>query len=353
MTVSTTYPGLALSDSEIAGIVQRFTSMRGTAAVTAVAIALRETGGTGLTNLVNDTNSNGTIDRGIVQWNASAHPDISDAEAFDPVEAFRLMDAKSSGGSNFGAWALGPNSYTDDRLPALQQSAYWRRAQVAVSNPRDPTARVAAYRFASGASGTGASSGNDHDAAALARWDRNNDGKLDGTDRRRDLEGKVSTAGKAAIHDVIEDRWKSTPPRAGWYDAAMTAGRAHPASGGDPAREAWMLSLVLLARGGILDYDSGATGAVISTGGLANTPGAIGGAVAGLPGAALDAAGNVLGAITPSWAEPLGRFLGALTNVSFWRAVGVGALGLGLVLVAILVANRDSIAKGVAGAAVL
>lgn len=58
-------------------------------------------------------------------------------------------------------------------------------------------------------------------------------------------------------------------------------------------------------------------------------------------GAVLDAVGNVI-----PWANGLATLLAAITSGAWWRRIGVGALGAGLVVVAIAVANRGILTRG-------
>lgn len=71
----------------------------------ATAIVMRES--SGVTNARN-TNADGSIDRGLWQWNNRAHPDITDADADNPEKATALAYAKSAHWTNFGPWLLGP-----------------------------------------------------------------------------------------------------------------------------------------------------------------------------------------------------------------------------------------------------
>src|SRR4051812_45562916 len=62
-------------------------------------------------------NSDGSIDRGIWQINDKAHPDISDADAYDPVKATawarKLYETR---GNTFNAWtAYNNGAYKDSR----------------------------------------------------------------------------------------------------------------------------------------------------------------------------------------------------------------------------------------------
>lgn len=54
----------------------------------------------------------------------------------------------------------------------------------------------------------------------------------------------------------------------------------------------------------------------------------------------IGAASNVL-----SWTEGLAKLLGALTSAAFWRRVGIGALGLALIVAALVWLGRDTLAS--------
>lgn len=70
---------------------------------TAVAVALQESGGwTQATNV----NPDGSIDRGLWQINSKAHPEVTEAQAFDPVWATAYAYQVYQGRSyTFNAWA--------------------------------------------------------------------------------------------------------------------------------------------------------------------------------------------------------------------------------------------------------
>ena len=92
-----------LSDFEIAeaALSAGFT-LNGTA--TAVAVALAESGGR--PDVVNTAgNHPASRDRGLWQINDYYHPEVSDAEAFNPVLAAREAYRISNGGTNWHPWA--------------------------------------------------------------------------------------------------------------------------------------------------------------------------------------------------------------------------------------------------------
>lgn len=45
------------------------------------------------------------VDRGIVQINSYYHPEVSNAQAFDPMQAFKAAYNISAGGTNFTPWS--------------------------------------------------------------------------------------------------------------------------------------------------------------------------------------------------------------------------------------------------------
>lgn len=64
------------------------------------------------------------------------------------------------------------------------------------------------------------------------------------------------------------------------------------------------------------------------------------------PGAALDAAGQII----PDVLDPLaavGAFLGTISDPAWWRRIGVGAAGVALIIVALVLLSRDLISKNV------
>lgn len=99
-------------------------------AVMGIAIIMKESGGN--TNARNH-NSNGSIDRGIWQWNNRAHPDISDACAFDPVCATQKALSISGNGSNWGPW--NPPSYKNGTPAAAVPFIPMAKAAVLAAGP--------------------------------------------------------------------------------------------------------------------------------------------------------------------------------------------------------------------------
>lgn len=67
-----------------------------------VAIAQAESG---LNTQATNTNSDGSVDRGILQINDRAHPEVSSTCAFDPACSFQQGYRISSNGTNFNPWS--------------------------------------------------------------------------------------------------------------------------------------------------------------------------------------------------------------------------------------------------------
>lgn len=80
---------------------------KGQALTKAVAVALAESGGNPQAVNVN-SDSTRSRDRGLWQINSRWHPEVSDAQAFNPVECARAAYRISSGGRNWQPWATWP-----------------------------------------------------------------------------------------------------------------------------------------------------------------------------------------------------------------------------------------------------
>src|SRR5687767_3846680 len=78
----------------------------GQALNTIVAIAQAESG---LNTAIQGRNTDGSIDRGILQINSRWHPEVSDGCAYDPACAFRSGWRISSSGTNFTPWVAYTN----------------------------------------------------------------------------------------------------------------------------------------------------------------------------------------------------------------------------------------------------
>ena len=92
-----------LNDFEIAEIAVDVGFAR-THARTAVAVALAESGGR--TDVVNEAgNVPPSRDRGLWQINSYWHPEVSDREAFDPVQCGRAAYRISKSGADWHPWA--------------------------------------------------------------------------------------------------------------------------------------------------------------------------------------------------------------------------------------------------------
>lgn len=97
-----------LSPAQIAGHAYA-AGFRGKALVNAVAVALAESGGRTDAVGVNSDRWH-SRDRGLWQINSHWHPEVSDAEAFNPASAARAAYRISSGGGSWSPWATWPVS---------------------------------------------------------------------------------------------------------------------------------------------------------------------------------------------------------------------------------------------------
>jgi hypothetical protein len=108
-----------LTDAQIATYA-RAAGFRGIALVTAVTVALAESGG--ITNNRN-TNRGGSVDRGLMQINDRAWPDISTATADDPAKAMAAAWMISHHGTNWSPWCTWNNRSKNPRWGDLTARA--------------------------------------------------------------------------------------------------------------------------------------------------------------------------------------------------------------------------------------
>jgi hypothetical protein len=119
--MATTAAGTQLSALQIAQVA-RGAGFTGSGLVTAVALALEESGGwSGIVNVNSDKYR--SRDRGLWQINDHWHPDVSDADAFSPTAAARAAYAISAGGTSWGAWTAVANGRTAKFTPQAQAAA--------------------------------------------------------------------------------------------------------------------------------------------------------------------------------------------------------------------------------------
>jgi hypothetical protein len=142
MSTAPGVPGITLSRPELAHLAINFAKLTGDDAATLVAIAHAES--RGVTNAYRPASKNpsGGDDRGVLQWNSKAHPDISDADAYNPVRAFAIAGTKiaAAGGgiAGMGAWNVGPKAYSGRERGDLDLTA----ARNAVASPVNPLQRI-------------------------------------------------------------------------------------------------------------------------------------------------------------------------------------------------------------------
>jgi len=102
--------GVLFSAVEIARVAYE-ANFRGVALIHAIAVALAESSGyTGARNVnpATETNPQATTDRGLWQINDYWHPEVTDAQADDPLEAARAAFRISGGGTDWSQWTTWP-----------------------------------------------------------------------------------------------------------------------------------------------------------------------------------------------------------------------------------------------------
>lgn len=96
---------MILSAAQIVQVAQQ-AGFSGQGLVNAVAVALAESGGDpGQTY----TDAPGSVDRGLWQINSFYHPEVTDAQAFDPAQAAVAAYRISAGGTDWTPWATWTN----------------------------------------------------------------------------------------------------------------------------------------------------------------------------------------------------------------------------------------------------
>lgn len=116
---------------------------RGDALETAVAVSGAETGGTynpTLDSAPNHTSGpdNGSVDRGLWQFNSYWHAEVSDSDAHDPDASARAAYRISRGGSSWTAWSTYNSGAYKAYLPAARAAVAALGAPDAGSNARTP-----------------------------------------------------------------------------------------------------------------------------------------------------------------------------------------------------------------------
>jgi hypothetical protein len=93
-------------------------------------------------------NTDGSIDRGIWQINDKAHPDVSDATAFDPVLSTRAALSISKGGTDYGPWSTFTNgaykAHLEAAKVALDGAAKMRALQSQLADAKKELAKAQA-----------------------------------------------------------------------------------------------------------------------------------------------------------------------------------------------------------------
>jgi hypothetical protein len=118
-----------LSAAQIANVAYR-AGFRGDGLVNAVAVALAESSGD---TTAKHTNSDGSVDRGLWQFNSRWHPEVSAAAATNPDSAAAAAFRVSKGGTDWHEWATWP-------VAAAAQSGRARLAVAQVGKGQGVTA---------------------------------------------------------------------------------------------------------------------------------------------------------------------------------------------------------------------
>lgn len=110
--------GDQLSAAQLATLAKD-TGFTGDGLVNAVAVALAESSGYTKALLVNE---NCTRDRGLWQINDYWHPEVSEQQAFDPVQNAKAAYDISSQGTDWDQWSTWENGAYKDYLPDAEQA---------------------------------------------------------------------------------------------------------------------------------------------------------------------------------------------------------------------------------------
>lgn len=105
---------------DLVGLLAHAGFSSGASQATALSVIAAESGRDPAARHVND---DGSVDRGLWQINNRAHPDVTDAQAYDPVEATKAAFRISSGGTRFAPWAAFTNG---------AYKPHWEAAKVAL-----------------------------------------------------------------------------------------------------------------------------------------------------------------------------------------------------------------------------
>jgi len=153
MGTNPNYPAVTLTRNEIAWIVLNDAKAPADLAWIAVAVIWRESRGVSNAFRPESQNPRGGDDRGIVQWNSKAWPNISDDVAYNPRAAIVQMlyvvrtgesgvPDNATGKDRFKHWNVGRYHYGDDE--AVISAADEAAAKAAIANPISPVAKLEA-----------------------------------------------------------------------------------------------------------------------------------------------------------------------------------------------------------------
>lgn len=97
-------------------------------------------------------NTDGSTDRGLWQINDKAHPDVSDATAYDPVLSTHAALSISKDGSDYGPWSTftggAYKAHLEAARVALDGAAKLRKIQAQLADANTATAKAQAAAIA-------------------------------------------------------------------------------------------------------------------------------------------------------------------------------------------------------------
>lgn len=121
MASASVQAGTQLSALQIAQLA-RGAGFTGSGLVTAIAVALEESGGWTRATFTNSDQWR-SVDRGLWQFNNHWHPEISDDDAFTPAAAARHAYRVSAGGADWSQWSAVKSGAISKTMAAAQAAA--------------------------------------------------------------------------------------------------------------------------------------------------------------------------------------------------------------------------------------
>lgn len=108
--------------------------------VTAIAVVLAESGGNTMAKFVN---KDGSIDRGLWQFNTRWHPEVTDAMAYDPAQASHAALSLSRGGRYWYSWSSYKATFCARQMPVARGALAFVALRVPVRSGQTNAAALA------------------------------------------------------------------------------------------------------------------------------------------------------------------------------------------------------------------